>query len=57
MGCPNAGKALHFREVSPHAEAPAESHRGESPMALPLALAHSNVQSRFVPTQLWDIFC
>lgn len=32
MGCPNAGKSVHFREVSPHAEAQAKSRCGESPM-------------------------
>ena len=29
-GCPNAGKALHFREVSPHAKAEAKSPCGPS---------------------------
>lgn len=55
MGCPNAGKALHFGEVSPHAEAQAKPHRGEGPTALHLPLAQGTVQSRYVCTQPWDI--
>ncbi|XP_074914819.1 uncharacterized protein LOC142045331 [Buteo buteo] len=30
MGCPNAGKALHFKEVSPRAKAEAKSPHGPS---------------------------
>ncbi|XP_010390717.1 uncharacterized protein LOC104684826 [Corvus cornix cornix] len=53
----SAGKALNFREVSPHAEAQAKPHHGESPMALHLPLAQSAVQSRPVLWSPVEPFC
>lgn len=53
MGCLVAGKALHFREVSPLAEAQAKSHRP----SLHLPAAQSTVQSRYICTRPWDVIC
>lgn len=54
-GCPNAGKALHFRGVSPHAEVQRVSPwRKLHALHLPV---QSTVQGRCVCAQPWDITC